>query len=65
MARRFNGQPSLVASLTASIRRNLNAAADAADRIMSAAPGEQRDEDLATLRTGEKCIALLRQRAVS
>ena len=62
MARRFNGHPNLIASLTASIKRNLNASAEAADRIMAGAP---QPGDVATLRTGEKCLELLMQRAVS
>jgi hypothetical protein len=62
MAQRFNGQPTLVASLTAAIKRNLHAAGDAADRIMA---GTQTPGDVAVLRTGEKCIALLMQRAGS
>jgi hypothetical protein len=62
MARRFNGKPTLVASIAAAIRQNLNAAGEAADRIMAGTPAPG---DLAVLRTGEKCIALLRQKAVS
>lgn len=62
MARRFNGKPTLVASLSASIKRNLTAAGEAADRIMA---GTATPQDAATLRTGEKCIALLMQRVGS
>lgn len=62
MAQKINGKPSLVASLAASIKRNLEATGEAADRIMAGTP---EPGDLALLRTGERCIALLRQRAVS
>jgi len=62
MAQKFNGQPTLVASLTAAIRRNLNAASNAADRIMAGTPAPG---DVAVLRTGEKCLHLLMAKAVS
>jgi hypothetical protein len=60
--RTYNRKPSLTASLTAAIQRNLMRSAAASDRIMA---GRATPADLQALRAGEKCIELLMQKAAS